>query len=129
MTTQVVYYSSATGNTKRFFGKVGAPSIRIKQNALPPIVSEDFVLGVPTYADGKGNGAIVEEIIRFLNIENNRKYLKGVIGFGNRNFGRMFTYAAHKISIKCKVPLLYQVELFGLENDVHNVQKILNEIN
>lgn len=48
----VVYFSSATENTRRFVDKLGLPSARIPlyKNDEPLIVNEPYVLVCPTYA-------------------------------------------------------------------------------
>lgn len=50
----VVYFSSATENTRRFVDKLGLPSARIPlyKNDEPLIVNEPYVLVCPTYGGG-----------------------------------------------------------------------------
>jgi protein involved in ribonucleotide reduction len=122
--TGLVYYSSETGNTKRFVEKLGLPALRIpiSPKEEPVRTVDPFVLIVPTYADGNGRGAVAKAIIRFLNDETNRKNLRGVIGGGNMNFGEWYCYAAKQVAEKCNVPLLYKFELHGVNEDVTNVR-------
>lgn len=57
--TRLVYFSSVSGNTKRFVEKLGMPAHRIPlyPKDEPLVVDEDFVLMVPTYGGGNGRGA------------------------------------------------------------------------
>ena len=89
--TRLVYFSSVSGNTKRFVEKLGLPAHRIPLYPKddPLVVDEDFVLMVPTYGGGNGRGAVPKQVIKFLNDERNRKHIRGVIGAGNTNFGEI----------------------------------------
>lgn len=125
----IVYYSSKSGNTKRFVEHLGLPALRlpISPNEALPEITQPFVLICPTYADGEGHGAVPKTVIKALNREDIRDLLKGVIGSGNRNFGELFAYAGTVISRKCHVPLLYQFELSGTPQDVQNVRQGLEK--
>lgn len=64
MTNLVVYYSSNTGYTERFVNKLGIPSVKIPVSSKEdmPVVSEPYVLIIPTYGGGvhvdKSQGAV-----------------------------------------------------------------------
>ena len=80
----VVYFSSATENTKRFVEKLGLPSQRIPLRRSDPelTVDEPYVLICPTYGGGAsvsgGNSRPVPgQVIRFLNNEGNRSLNPG----------------------------------------------------
>lgn len=88
-----------------------------------PDVREPYVLVVPTFAAHDGRGAVPKQVIRFLNDEQNRSYIRGVIGAGNRNFGQYFAYAGTVVSGRCQVPYVYRFELAGTEEDVEQVRK------
>lgn len=120
----IAYYSSPTLNTHRFVESLGFRSVRIPITMRGDVVlmDEPFILMSPTYADNDGSNAVPKQVIRFLNEPQNRNLLKGVIGSGNRNFGDMFARAGTIIANKCKVPLLYKVELSGTSNEIMNVQ-------
>ncbi|MEY8799555.1 class Ib ribonucleoside-diphosphate reductase assembly flavoprotein NrdI [Leisingera sp. XS_AS12] len=120
---KIVYWSGKTGNTERFVSKIGLPSIRIANHGDPVRVEEPFVLITPTYADGLGRGAIPKPVDRFLNAPGNRRWLLGVIGGGNRNFGRMFAQGATAVSVNCGVPVLHRFELAGMPADVDRVRE------
>tara|TARA_R110000868_G_scaffold410959_1_gene701085 strand:- start:201 stop:557 length:357 start_codon:yes stop_codon:yes gene_type:complete len=88
-------------------------------------VDQPYVLCVPTYGGGEGRAAIPRQVRSFLNIKENRKLLRGVIGFGNTNFGEHFCKAADLISAKTGVPVIARVEIFGTDDDVNKVKERL----
>jgi protein involved in ribonucleotide reduction len=128
--TRLVYFSSVSGNTRRFVEKLGRPADRIPLYARdePLRVTEPYVLVVPTYGGGNGDGAVPKQVIRFLNDEGNRSLIRGVIGAGNTNFGDAFCLAGDIISAKCRVPHMYKVEVFGTQDDVTIVNEGLDSL-
>jgi protein involved in ribonucleotide reduction len=128
--TRLVYFSSVSGNTRRFVEKLGRPADRIPLHAkdAPLQATEPYVLVVPTYGGGNGQGAVPKQVIRFLNDEGNRSLLRGVIGAGNTNFGEAYCLAGDIISAKCRVPHLYRFEVFGTEDDVRVVNEGLDSL-
>ncbi|MFN4167055.1 MAG: class Ib ribonucleoside-diphosphate reductase assembly flavoprotein NrdI [Pannonibacter phragmitetus] len=120
---RLVYFSSTSENTRRFVEKLGYDAIRLPVDASAPVplVSEPFVLVTPTYGGGTAKGAVPKPVIRFLNEEQNRKLIRGVIAAGNTNFGEGYAIAGNIISAKCNVPFLYRFELLGTAEDVENV--------
>ena len=124
MPLDVVYFSSVSGNTHRFVGKLGVAAQRIplrpREEHLR--VSEPYVLIVPTYGGGDGAGAVPKQVIRFLNDPANRTLIRGVVGAGNTNFGAHYALAGDVVAAKCRVPLLYRFELFGTPEDVRRVR-------
>jgi len=120
----IIYFSSATGNTARFVSRLGLPAARLpmRGDGQMPQPCRPYVLICPTYADGEGRGAVPKSVIRFLNDPARRKWIRGVIGTGNRNFGRMYGLSARVISEKCAVPVLYRFELAGTETDIDRVR-------
>lgn len=128
----LVYFSSATENTKRFVERVGLPSARIPLHRHDGelVVDEPYVLICPTYGGGvsltrKNSRPVPPQVIRFLNNEHNRGLLRGVIASGNSNFGADYCRAGDVISAKCKVPYLYRFELMGGVEDVNHVRSEL----
>lgn len=120
--TNLVYFSSVSGNTKRFIEKLGRPATRIPLHARDTIqVDEPFVLVVPTYGGGDGKGAVPKQVIKFLNDPQNRERIRGVISAGNTNFGTGFGIAGDIIAAKTGVPHLYRFEVFGTPDDVRAV--------
>lgn len=121
----VVYFSSVTDNTHRFVQKLGLPNVRIPLTKAeePLSVDEPYVLVVPTYGGGvtmtgKNSRPVSPQVIRFLNDEHNRSFIRAVVAGGNSNFGTDFGLAGEVIAKKCKVPYVYRFELMGNEEDV-----------
>lgn len=128
----VVYFSSATENTKRFVEKLGLPSQRIplRRNDPELNVDEPYVLICPTYGGGvsvtgDNSRPVPGQVIRFLNNEGNQSLIRGVIAAGNSNFGADYCLAGKVIADKCKVPYLYRFELMGSAEDVAHVRRQL----
>ncbi|MDK7179984.1 class Ib ribonucleoside-diphosphate reductase assembly flavoprotein NrdI [Corynebacterium riegelii] len=128
----LVYFSSTTENTKRFVEKVGLPARRIPlhRNDEPLVVNEPYILVCPTYGGGvslthENSRPVPPQVIRFLNNQHNRSFIRGVIAGGNSNFGKDFCRAGDVISAKCKVPFLYRFELMGAPEDVTRVRSQL----
>jgi protein involved in ribonucleotide reduction len=128
---KIVYFSSVSENTHRFVQKTGIPALRIPLRAAetPALATEPYVLITPTYGGGSRRGADVpKQVIRFLNNQDNRALLRGVIASGNTNFGADFCRAGEIVSEKCQVPLLYRFELLGTPLDVTEVQSLMEKI-
>lgn len=121
----IVYFSSVSGYTHRFVEKLELPAVRIP---LRPRVegminiSEPAVLILPTYGAGPATKAVPKQVIQFLNIEQNRDNIVGVIGTGNTNFLGAYGLAADIVAEKLGVPVLYKLEIFGTPEDVENVK-------
>lgn len=127
--TDLVYFSSVSGNTRRFVEKLGRPAHRIPLYAKdePLVVDEPYVLILPTYGGGPETRAVPKQVIRFLNDERNRKHIRGVIAAGNTNFGEAYGIAGDIVARKLHVPHLYRFELFGTPDDVTAVQEGLEQ--
>lgn len=125
----LVYFSSVSGNTARFIEKLGMRAMRIplRPTEPMPVIDEPYVLVTPTYGGGQGRGeekgAVPKQVIRFLNGEDNRRLIRGVISAGNTNFGDAYCLAGDIISRKCRVPHLYRLELFGTPEDVERISE------
>ncbi len=127
--SELVYFSSVSGNTERFVEKLGIPAQRIPLHAKdePLVVDEPYVLIVPTYGGGPETRAVPKQVIRFLNDEHNRALCRGVIAAGNTNFGEAYGIAGDIIARKLQVPYLYRFELFGTPDDVTAVREGLEK--
>ena len=130
----ITYFSSTTNNTHRFVEKLDLPAKRIPiyLTEEPLVVDEPHVLIVPTYGGGvsmvgENSRPVPKQVIKFLNVKQNRDNLRGVIAAGNLNFGADFCLAGDVISAKCQVPYLYRFELMGTEDDVARVKEGLAE--
>lgn len=133
---QIVYFSSTSENTHRFVQKLTCVSHRIPLNLQEHmVVDSEYILICPTYSGGGKNthghvdtrGAVPKQVIHFLNDEHNRKLCRAVIGTGNTNFGDSFALAGPIIAAKVGVPLAYQFELSGTQEDVVRVQMLIDE--
>jgi protein involved in ribonucleotide reduction len=123
-----VYFSNYSGNTKRFVEKLNehnAIRIPIDWDSSNITLDQPYVLLVPTYGGGEGRAAIPRQVRSFLNIKENRRLIRGVVGFGNTNFGEHFCKAADLISAKTGVPVIARVEIFGTEDDVNKIKERL----
>jgi protein involved in ribonucleotide reduction len=126
--TNLVYFSSVSGNTARFIEKLGRPAARIPLHARDASLQADepFVLVLPTYGGGDGHGAVPKQVIKFLNDPANRALLRGVIAAGNTNFGTAYGLAGDIVAAKTGVPHLYRFEVFGTPDDVRAVDEGLD---
>ncbi|WP_022872883.1 class Ib ribonucleoside-diphosphate reductase assembly flavoprotein NrdI [Nesterenkonia alba] len=129
---QLIYFSSVSNNTHRFVEKLQLPDgetarlpLRTAEETLQ--ATEPYVLVVPSYGADGGSGSVPKQVIKFLNVESNRRLLRGVIGAGNTNFQESYCIAGDIIAAKCGVPHLYRFELMGTEHDVSTVRQGLEE--
>lgn len=127
--SRLIYFSSVSNNTHRFVEKLGVAAERIPLSSKdkPVVASEPYVLVLPTYGGGPETKAVPKQVIKFLNEEQNRKLLRGVIAGGNTNFGEAYGIAGDMIARKLDVPLLYKFELFGTPEDVTAVKEGLEK--
>lgn len=129
----VVYFSGFSGNTARFVEKLTldnpATRIPLHWNVNEPLtVDREYVLFVPTYGGGNDNTTVPKQVIKFLNIPSNRQLLRGIVGFGNTNFGDHYGKAADIIAEKTGAPVIARVEIFGTPYDVEKVTRKMNEL-
>lgn len=123
---EIVFFSNYSGNTKRFVEKISDSAIQIPiawDAESPLILEQDFVLFVPTYGGGSESHSVPRQVVKFLNIEQNRQHIAGIVGLGNTNFGDHYCRAAEIIAIKTGAPILYRVEITGTQEDVLEVKK------
>nr|WP_218189196.1 class Ib ribonucleoside-diphosphate reductase assembly flavoprotein NrdI [Kocuria massiliensis] len=122
----LVYFSSASENTRRLVERLDIPAVRIPlrpQREGMIRVSRPYVLVVPSYGGGDPAKAVPRQVIAFLNDPQNRDLIRGVITAGNTNFGEHYCVAGPVISRKCQVPELYRFELLGNPHDVETIQR------
>lgn len=127
----VVYFSSVSGQTERFIKKLNAPVVHripLRKSDGFLSVSAPYVLITPTYGAGNGHRPVPPQVIRFLNDETNRTFLRGVVGGGNRNYGKYFCKAAQEVSEKCKVPFIGSFEVFGLPGEEDIIREAIEDI-
>lgn len=127
--SNVIYFSSVSGNTHRFVDKlkVKAARLPVMTKAETTLALEPYVLVLPTYGGDSGHGAVPKQVIKFLNVEQNRSLIRGVIAAGNTNFGETYCLAGDIVASKCQVPLLYRFELMGTAEDVDRVHQGLEK--
>lgn len=123
----IVYYSNRSGNTKRFVNKLNMENAYSVYEIL--VSKNDYILFVPTYGAGNKNSHVPQEVKTFLSIKTNADRLRGVVGFGNINFGNTYCKAAEIIAKKFGVPILGRVELFGTPEDVKEIKERLEMFN
>lgn len=126
----LVYFSSVSGNTAHFVEKLGveegfAHRLPLKTRDDTLIMNEPFILLTPSYGGGEVKGAVPKQVIKFLNVPQNRELIQGVISSGNMNFYDGYGLAGRIISAKCHVPVLYTFELRGTDTDVAVVRSFL----
>src|SRR5699024_1662041 len=102
---KLIYFSSVSGYTHRFVEKLDFDDEYVAR--LPLITREPtldarepFVLVLPTCGAGKGPGVVPKQVIKFLNVKNNRELIQGVIAAGNTNFFAAYCLAGDIISAK-----------------------------
>jgi protein involved in ribonucleotide reduction len=121
----IVYFSNVSENTLRFVAKLPYEALRIPVHfdKNPLTVDRDYILVLPTYGSGADTKAIPRQVIKFLNIEENRNHCKAVIGGGNTSFGEGFVKASRQISSKLQIPIISIFEVFGTTKEVDETIK------
>jgi protein involved in ribonucleotide reduction len=123
----IIYYSNRSGNTKRFANKLGIENTYSVYEV--PVATKDYILFVPTYGAGNKDHHVPQAVRTFLSIKTNANHLRGIVGFGNTNFGKTYCKAAEIIAKKFGVPILGRVELFGTPEDVEEIKERLEMFN
>ena len=128
--TPVYYYSSASGLVRTFAERLDRPVFNLAERANRLSEADGpWVLLTPSYKTGSDrNDTIPEGVRRFLRSAHNRRLLIGVMGSGNRNFGRHYQMAAREISRRSGRPMLFEFELSGTRWDVEECQRILADL-
>ena len=129
----IIYFSSASENTKRFVEKLSSEldliRIPLRWDADAPLLTEkEFILVLPTYGGGEYEKAVPRQVVKFSYLKQNRDLIRGVIGTGNTNFGEHYCLAADVVAAKTGVPLLQRVEILGTPDDVEKVNERLKQL-
>lgn len=119
----LVVYLSLTGNTRRFIEKLNMKSLELNQMNPRVAIEEDFVLIIPTYSD-----TVTDIICDFIDHQDNLKHLKGVVGGGEKNFGRRYIFSAKDVSKEYNIPLIFDFEKSGNSTDVENFKKEVDKL-
>ncbi|MHA7269177.1 class Ib ribonucleoside-diphosphate reductase assembly flavoprotein NrdI [Arthrobacter sp. HLT1-20] len=127
--SRLIYFSSTSENTHRFVEKLRLDAARLPVYTYEDtlLAQEPYVLVLPTYGGDEGHGAVPKQVIKFLNVAENRDLIRGVIGAGNTNFGETYCLAGDIVAAKCNVTHLYRFELMGTSEDVDRVHEGLEE--
>ncbi|TNU76524.1 class Ib ribonucleoside-diphosphate reductase assembly flavoprotein NrdI [Miniimonas arenae] len=128
--TPVYYYSSSSGLVRLFAERLGRPVHDLSEREVRQSLADGpWVLLTPSYKTGNpANDTIPEAVRRFLASPANRRHLVGVMGSGNRNFGRYYQRAAREIAELSGRPVLFEFELSGTPWDVQECVRILEEL-
>ena len=132
----LVYFSSVSENTHRFVQKVQSAYPELEILRLPLKASEaseirverPYVLVFPTYGGSHEGRHVPLQIIRFLNVEENRELCVGVSGLGNKNFGRTYCAGAYIVAEKLSVPVLSTAEIMGSVEETQEIVETLKEV-
>ncbi|MFD1318767.1 class Ib ribonucleoside-diphosphate reductase assembly flavoprotein NrdI [Loigolactobacillus zhaoyuanensis] len=144
-----VLYISISGNTRSFVEdlqeyaqqqhEIAAeqPLITLKEiSEASPLADETapYFAFVPTYLDG-GNGIDngVKELLtnvlgEYIAYHTNRKYCRGVVGSGNRNFNEQYCLTAKRYAHDFGFPVIGDYELRGMPADVKRIYATLQKI-
>ena len=118
-----VYYDSKTGNVQRFIDKIKKERSEwsfVKISGDMEISENGHLVTFTT-----NFGEIPNTTEKFLENENNRKYIKSISSSGNMNWGTLFGKAADNIEEKYGIPVLMKFELSGTH--VH-VEYFINSV-
>ena len=86
-------------------------------------ISESFIIVTPTY-----DKEVTEVWDDFLETGENRKWLRGVAGGGNINFGQLYVFTAKDLARGYNVPLLHRFEFQGNDEDVVKLKKAVKDL-
>jgi protein involved in ribonucleotide reduction len=126
----VYYYSSASGLVRSFAERLDRPAFNLaeREHRLSE-VDGPWVLLTPSYKTGnENNDTIPEAVRRFLRSPVNRRRMVGVMGSGNRNFGRHYQMAARQIAAQSRRPVIFEFEIAGTPWDVEECRRILADL-
>lgn len=128
--TPVYYYSSTSGLVRTFAERLDRPTRNLAERVHRHSEADGpWVLLTPSYKSGnEANDTIPEAVRRFLRSARNRRLLVGVMGSGNRNFGRYYQKAAREIAQRSGRPVLFEFELAGTPWDVEECERILQDL-
>lgn len=119
-----IVYFSQTGNTSLFVKRLELPAKRLESTVFS--MDNPYVLITPTYG-GRCEGYLCSILKEFLLHNKNLVLLRGVIGSGDRSFGKTFCLTSKLISQRYHIPLLYTYELCGTDTDVKTVKGLVSK--
>lgn len=87
------------------------------------VIEEPYIIITPTYEK-----EVTEILNDFIETADNQKYLQGVAGGGNMNFGKLFVFTAKDLAHDYQVPLLHSFEFQGNDEDIISLKKAVDQI-
>lgn len=126
----LVYFSGASENTKAFVTNLGfaAHRLPLRRNDKDITIRQPYILVTPTYGGGAEERTVPKQVMTFLNDPTHRAMCVGVIGGGNRNFGNAYVLAARKIAKLLGVPVLFDFEVTGTQDDIHEASRRISAL-
>lgn len=116
-----IIYHSLTGNIKRFLSKSKYNNQSFELLTGEEIIDEKFILITYTI----GNGEIPQIVEKFM--RKNYYNCKGLIGSGNRNWGKNFCKSVYKLNDTYNIPVLLTFETSGTKKDIIKFHEIIKE--
>jgi len=118
-----IVFFTLTGQTRKFVEKLNMDVLEL--NPADPFIeiSESFIIVTPTY-----DKEVTEVWDDFLETGENRKWLRGVAGGGNINFGQLYVFTAKDLARGYNVPLLHRFEFQGNDEDVVKLKKAVKDL-
>ena len=118
-----IVYITLTGQTRKFVNKLDMETIEL--SPIDPFIeiNEPFIIVAPT-----SEKEATEILWEFLDTGENKRYVQGVAGGGNRNFNELFVFTAKDLARDYDVPLLHAFEFQGSPKDVKALKDKINMI-
>lgn len=129
---QVIFFS-LTGQTRSFIKKLNLTTdpIELSKNNATFKAKSPFILITPTYAENQDGAiksqSILDPVFTFMKNTENAQLCTGIIGSGNRNFGETYMATAHELAKTYGIPIIYNFEMSGMQDDVNNVNNLLTQ--
>lgn len=146
MTKLVLLYISLSGNTSSFLKLLekeltsfDVELINVKDLAkngasCRDLSKENVFVFLPTYLEG-GNGIdngdveiLTTPLRQTIRSFADKSCIKGIYGFGNKNFNKQYCLTAKQYSSEFRAPVLGEIELRGSEQIAKEVASQINEI-
>jgi len=115
----IIVYDSLTGQGKKFASKLGYDAIKISD------YQDNNDQHVFLVTRSFNFGEVPKTTLDFLNLYHQR--VIGTAVSGNRNWGTNFGKAGDVIEKKYQIPLVVKFEMGGMENDIKNTKKFIED--
>ena len=126
--TPHIYYwtQPTTKGTHNVATHLSATTTPIHRGTPPP--TAPYVLMTPTYAGHPERGGYLPSAVKhWLKDRQAQRYLVGVIGTGDINWGSEFCAAADEISRVHEVPVLHRIDRWGNTDDYTTINEGLDK--